>query len=125
MVGPDEARELQPGACIGRAEHDDLGAAVGDADDRVQELALDEHPRALDLQTQPDLEARHDIMRALAALPNGQRAVAVLRYFEDLTETQTADVLGCSVGTVKSQAARALVTLRRSPLLVVPDRERR
>jgi RNA polymerase sigma-70 factor (ECF subfamily) len=46
------------------------------------------------------------------ALPARQRAVLVLRYYEDLTETQTADILGVSVGTVKSQTARALRTLR-------------
>lgn len=60
---------------------------------------------------------RRDVMMALAKLPRGQRAVLVLRYFEDLTETQTANALGCSVGTVKSQSARGLATLRRSPSL--------
>lgn len=48
----------------------------------------------------------------LAALPAGQRAVLVLRYYEDLSEAETAKLLGCSVGTVKSQAHRALGTLR-------------
>jgi RNA polymerase sigma-70 factor (sigma-E family) len=62
-------------------------------------------------------ELRHDLVRALAALPKGQRAVVVLRYFEDLTERQAAEVLGCSVGTVKSQTARALRALRNSPVL--------
>jgi RNA polymerase sigma-70 factor (sigma-E family) len=52
------------------------------------------------------------LLRALAALPVRQRAVLVLRYFEDLTEAQTAALLGCGVGTVKSQAARALARLR-------------
>jgi RNA polymerase sigma factor (sigma-70 family) len=51
-------------------------------------------------------------MRGLAALPPRQRAVLVLRYFEDLTEAQTAMMLGCSVGTVKSQTARGLARLR-------------
>lgn len=60
---------------------------------------------------------RQDMLMALAQLPRGQRAVVVLRYFEDLSEVQTADTLGCSVGTVKSQCARALAALRRSPLL--------
>jgi RNA polymerase sigma-70 factor (sigma-E family) len=60
---------------------------------------------------------RHDVAAALAVLPRGQRAVLVLRYFHDLTEAQTAEVLGCSIGTVKSQANRALARLRTSPAL--------
>jgi RNA polymerase sigma factor (sigma-70 family) len=52
------------------------------------------------------------LLRGLAVLPTRQRAVLVLRYFEDLSEAQTAALLGCSVGTVKSQAARALARLR-------------
>lgn len=55
---------------------------------------------------------RQDLMDALSRLPRGQRAVVVLRWLEDLSEAQTADVLGCSVGTVKSQGARAMATLR-------------
>jgi RNA polymerase sigma factor (sigma-70 family) len=46
-------------------------------------------------------------------LPERQRAVVVLRYYEDLTEAETAEVLGCSVGTVKSQAHDAIRALRR------------
>lgn len=64
-----------------------------------------------------DLDARRDLVTALAALPRGQRAVVVLRYVEDRTERQTAEVLGISIGTVKSQTARALATLRASPTL--------
>lgn len=52
------------------------------------------------------------LWRALARLPPSQRAVIVLRYYEDLTEAQTAVVLGCSVGSVKTQASRALTKLR-------------
>lgn len=55
---------------------------------------------------------RDELVRALAGLPPRQRAVVVLRYLEELTEQETAQVLGCSVGTVKSQAHRALATLR-------------
>ncbi|MGO9296708.1 MAG: sigma factor-like helix-turn-helix DNA-binding protein, partial [Streptosporangiaceae bacterium] len=53
-------------------------------------------------------------MAALQALPAGQRAVVVLRYWLDMSETEAAAQLGCSVGNVKSQAARALAKLRRS-----------
>ena len=50
--------------------------------------------------------------RALAALPRQQRAVIVLRYYEDLSEAEIAATLGVSAGTVKSHAARAMRTLR-------------
>jgi RNA polymerase sigma-70 factor (sigma-E family) len=64
-------------------------------------------------QDQADAVAERDfLMRALAALPPRQRTVLVLRYFNDLSEAETADVLGCSVGTVKSQASRGLARLR-------------
>ena len=63
------------------------------------------------------VDERQDTLAALAALPRGQRAVLVLRFYEDLTEAQTAEVLGISVGTVKSQTSRALSALRTSPIL--------
>jgi len=62
-------------------------------------------------------DLRESVRRALAALPRGQRAVVVLRHFDDLTEARTAAALGISVGTVKSQHARAMATLRTSPHL--------
>jgi RNA polymerase sigma-70 factor (sigma-E family) len=55
---------------------------------------------------------RDYLMRALAALPKRQRTVLVLRYYSDLSELEIADVLGCSVGTVKSQVSRGLARLR-------------
>ena len=61
-------------------------------------------------------------MTAMAALPAGQRAVVVLRYWLDLTEPQVAAALGCSVGHVKSQAARGLAKLRLSPELAEGER---
>ncbi|GGS82232.1 SigE family RNA polymerase sigma factor [Nonomuraea spiralis] len=59
-----------------------------------------------------DTDLRHVLMEAMRALPPRQRAVIVLRYWEDLSETQTAEVLGCSLGTVKSQASKAMAKLR-------------
>jgi hypothetical protein len=58
--GRTEARELQASAIAGRLQHDDLGAGVGNAADRVQELALDERP-ALDLQAKRHEEGGHDV----------------------------------------------------------------
>jgi RNA polymerase sigma factor (sigma-70 family) len=52
------------------------------------------------------------LRRALAALPPRQRAVLVLRYFDDATEAAAAEILGCSVGTVKSPTAKGLAKLR-------------
>ncbi|WP_244932044.1 SigE family RNA polymerase sigma factor [Nocardioides sp. W7] len=65
------------------------------------------------------VEVRRDVLAALARLPRGQRAVVVLRFFDDLSEQQTADALGVSVGTVKSQTSRALAALRTSPLFQI------
>jgi RNA polymerase sigma-70 factor (sigma-E family) len=59
-----------------------------------------------------DVAGRESLRVALAALAPRQRAVVVLRYYEDLTERETAEALGISVGTVKSQARDALARLR-------------
>ncbi|NYF57828.1 SigE family RNA polymerase sigma factor [Micromonospora purpureochromogenes] len=53
------------------------------------------------------------VRAALAAVPPGQRVVLVLRFYADLSVEQTAEVLGCSTGNVKSQTARGLAALRR------------
>jgi RNA polymerase sigma-70 factor, ECF subfamily len=59
------------------------------------------------------------VRRALLALPRKQRSTVVLRYFDDLSEAEVASILGCSIGTVKSQTSKGLSTLR--SLLVEAD----
>jgi RNA polymerase sigma-70 factor (sigma-E family) len=77
------------------------------------ELPTEQLPEAAD-QADPNagIDDRDRLWRALGRLPRRQRAVLVLRYFEDLSEAEIADVLSCSVGTVKSQASRAVAKLR-------------
>jgi RNA polymerase sigma-70 factor (sigma-E family) len=65
-----------------------------------------------------DVAGERDERAALWALGPRQRAVVVLRYWLDLTEAETAATLDCSVGTVKSQASRALMRLRQSTELL-------
>jgi RNA polymerase sigma-70 factor (sigma-E family) len=62
-------------------------------------------------------EERDLLVALLAELPERQRAVVVLRYWEDLGAEEVAELLGCTVGTVKSQASRALAKLREHPAL--------
>ena len=69
-------------------------------------------PEPLDRWDAEEVERRLDVLRALDALTPRQRATVVLRYFEDRSERDTAEILGCSVGTVKSQTHDALVRLR-------------
>lgn len=64
------------------------------------------------VQLLDDVAAERSLLwAALGQLTQAQRTVLVLRYFEDLTEAETAEVLGCSVGTVKSRSARGLARL--------------
>ena len=64
------------------------------------------------------VDDRSMLLAALQELPPRQRAAVLLRYFEDLSEAQTAEVLGCTVGTVKSQTSHALARLRTSAHLL-------
>jgi RNA polymerase sigma factor (sigma-70 family) len=78
-----------------------------------------EAPLPPSADTLPAIDAGYDqvgerqaVVRALARLPTRQRQVIVLRFFEDLSVEQTAELLGFSAGTVKSYTSRALATLR-------------
>jgi RNA polymerase sigma-70 factor (sigma-E family) len=79
-----------------RRERSRAREVVGDVPDR---------PGGDEAQAYAD---RDELWQALQAMPPRTRAVLVLRYWEDLSEAQTADLLGCTVGTVKSQASRGL-----------------
>ncbi|MFU8854125.1 SigE family RNA polymerase sigma factor [Micromonospora sp. SL1-18] len=59
-----------------------------------------------------DVATRQVVLRALRALPPRQRAAVVLRYLDDLSEAETAQIMGCSIGAVKSHTARGLTRLR-------------
>ena len=71
--------------------------------DRARETGVDDVRR---------VDERDALFHALRALPVRRRAAVVLRHYEDLSEAQTAEILGCSVGTVKSLTARGLDQLR-------------
>ena len=64
-----------------------------------------------------DIDERDRLWAALGRLPRRQRAVVVLRFYEDLSEAQTAAALGVTVGTVKSQTSKALASMRLDPAL--------
>ena len=61
------------------------------------------------------VDMREVLRHALLQLSARQRAVIALRYFEDRSEAETAAIMGCTVGTVKSQASRAIAKLRKHP----------
>jgi RNA polymerase sigma-70 factor (sigma-E family) len=75
-----------------------------------RKAVLTEPGPAADLTAAVDL--RDAVIRMLAQLPPRQRAILVLRYFEELSEAETAQALSCSVGTVKSATSRGLARLR-------------
>ena len=79
--------------------------------EELPEVAVDDATSAYD--------EREQLWRALQRLPRRQRAVIVLRYFDDLSEQETAAALGVAVGTVKSQASKALAALRVDESLVL------
>ena len=89
--------------------------AVNLANDRFRRLALDVRTRrtaTVQVET-PDLGVAHELWEVVRRLPARQRACVVLRYYEDMTERQIAEALGCSPGTVKSSTSRAMDRLRK------------
>ena len=70
---------------------------------------LSEEPTASE---PPDLGERDELWTVLQSLPERQRTAIVLRFYEDLSEVSTAEVMGCPVGTVKSLVSRGLARLR-------------
>lgn len=95
-------------------------AVVNRANSGFRRLALERREaarvRAEGTTSAPSPESaaadRDEVWQALRQLPNGQRTAIVLRYWDDLTEAQAAEVMGVSVGTVKSQAAKGLARIR-------------
>lgn len=81
---------------------------------RHRETTMAEVPDQAAAAAGTSAEIRLSLQQALRALPAGKRAVLVLRYFEDLPESQVASILGCSVGTVRSQTYKALTQLRQA-----------
>ena len=122
------AQDLVQAALVKTATHWPRVLAGGDPEAYVRRVMINENisswrrrvPRPV--ATVPDrpvadeagrTESRLAVAAALRQLPPRQRAVVVLRFYEDLSEAETASLLGCSVGTVKSQTHDALVRLRR------------
>lgn len=86
---------------------------------RRRETALTSADEAVQADLSGNTDVRLAMRAALRRLPPAQRTVLVLRYYEDLTETQVAEQLGCSIGTVRSRTHRAVARLRE----LLPDVE--
>lgn len=78
----------------------------------ANERPRDDVPEQRVAEASDDIAMRDWVWRELQALPPRQRAAIVLRYYQDYTEGQTAEAMGCAVGTVKSQVAAGLRRLR-------------
>lgn len=89
-----------------------VNAAVRRRSRRFQELPAADLPESSTRDATAGVPTADALRRALANLPARQRAAVVLRFYDDLSEAETAAVLGCSVGTVKSSVSRGLARLR-------------
>ncbi|WP_085874007.1 MULTISPECIES: SigE family RNA polymerase sigma factor [unclassified Nocardioides] len=89
---------------------------------KKREFATDEVPEGRPVHDRYDEGLGAAVWDVVQTLPRKARAVVVLRYYEQLSEAETADTLGISVGTVKSQTSRALAALRqRTPVELSPS----
>ena len=79
---------------------------------RTRAIRRNERLKTNDSTTAPAVDERLDLYAALSRLPRRQRETVVLRYLGDLSEAQTADLIGCSVGSVKTHASRGLAALK-------------
>lgn len=83
-----------------------------------------ERGRHRDVEALPDVAVREELWEALMTLPARQRAAVVLRYYEDLSERQAAEVIGCSLEALRSAVARGMRTLRAAIGGEIGDRPR-
>jgi len=79
---------------------------------RVEEYPTDEIPDQAVIDNGESSDIQESLRRAIDRLPQRMRAAVMLRYYEDMTEAEVADVLGVSLGTVKSTVSRAVAKLR-------------
>ena len=84
------------------------------------EVPAESLPDRAGADTHAGADARHDLQAALARLPKRQRAVVVLRFYEDMTERQVSRLLGCSAGTVMCQKSKAMAKVRVDSALADP-----
>ncbi len=80
----------------------------------VERRYLDKQPRLEAVASEPDYETADELWRQLQLLPQRQRTAIVLRYYEDLTDYQAAEAMGCSETAIASLVQRALGTLRKN-----------
>jgi RNA polymerase sigma-70 factor (sigma-E family) len=127
---PYSAEDLVQSALAKAYAHWDRVGAVGAPEAYVRKIMVNEHTtwwrrawrhrertdseliRVLDPPAPPGQTHDAELWAHVRGLAPQQRAAVVLRYYEDLSEAQTAEILGCSVGTVKSHTSRALTSLR-------------
>jgi RNA polymerase sigma-70 factor (sigma-E family) len=81
------------------------------------ERPTSELPQPADRSEQSSADERADLRSALRNLPRRQRSVVVLRFYLDLSIEETAELMGCTTGTVKSQTSKAMAKLRLDPAL--------